>query len=329
MRAGILDATVVYNHFGRVELTNRGEKLSAKDILFKSFLFFDRAGIHALPKHYYSPLPDCDWLQNNRPLWTGRSSLTGITWDLVDQFAWLKQTCAPHYGEVAGPAYYRALSEDGAGPGFAEIEAQVLHCFMRQFAPERVIEIGSGVSTLCMLNATRRNEEEGLPISSIKCVEPFPSGKLKSLKTIELIPQLCQQVPITLFDELGLGDMLFVDCSHSVKIGSDVLRIYLEIIPRLAAGVFIHIHDIYLPYAYPRTVFGRPWWWTETAMLMALLVNNPKIRVLSCLSALHYDYPEEMQAVLTDYHPQPNDEGLAVSPAAAGHYPSSLWLQTA
>ena len=64
--------------------------MRAKDYLFKTFRTLDRMGLHALPKHYYSPVPDCSWLEENRPLWIGRSSLTGIAWDLAAQFAWLK-----------------------------------------------------------------------------------------------------------------------------------------------------------------------------------------------------------------------------------------------
>jgi hypothetical protein len=297
-----------------------------KDFLFKTFRKFDRAGLHVLPKHYYSPMPDCSWLEENRQLWMGRSSLTGIAWDLEAQLAWLKDVCQPYYSEV-GLDSYRSLAQNGSGPGFGEIEGQVLHCFMRRFAPRQVIEIGSGISTLCMLEAARLNERDGKLFSRITCVEPFPSGALRSRTEIHLIPQLCQEVPLSLFDGLTSGDLLFIDSSHTVKIGSDVLRIYLEIIPRLAPGVFIQIHDVYLPYAYPRTVFDRPWWWQETAMLMALLINNPKLSILSCQSALHYDSPEHMQEVLRDYRPASNDEGLSLR--GDGHFPASIWLQTA
>jgi hypothetical protein len=61
----------------------------------------------------------------------------------------------------------------------------------------------------------------------------------------------------------------------------------------------------------------------------ATRLNNAKLRVLACESALHYDYPQELQAVLKDYNSAPNDERLSVSQIEGGHYPSSLWLQTA
>jgi Methyltransferase domain len=194
--------------------------MGAKDLLFKTFRTIDRAGMHALPKHYYSPVPDCSWLEDNRPLWIGRSSLTGIAWDLPAQMAWLKDVCESYYPEVAGLESYRALARNGSGPGFSEIEAQVLHCFIRRFAPERVIEIGSGVSTLCMLEAARLNHRDGKASSQITCVEPYPSDRLKNSNEIELIPEFCQKVPLDLFDQLSSGDLLFIDCSHAVKIGN-------------------------------------------------------------------------------------------------------------
>jgi hypothetical protein len=180
-----------------------------------------------------------------------------------------------------------------------------------------------------MLEAAGLNHRDGKRVPKITCVEPSPSDELRSSKEIELIPQFCQQVPLSLFGRLSAGDLLFIDSTHAVKVGSDVLRIYLEIIPHLPPGIFLHIHDITLPYAYTRDVFAMPYWWQETAMLMALLINNPKLSVLTCLSALHYDYPEQLQKLLTDYRPAPNSEGLAVSPSEPGHFPSSIWLQTA
>ncbi len=300
--------------------------MRGKRLLYKTFSMLDRAGLHVLPKHYYTPVPDCTWLENNRPLWMGRSSLAGIPWDLAAQFGWLKDVCEPSYSEVAGLESYRSFT--GSGPGFGAIESQVLHCFIRRFAPAKIIEIGSGVSTMCMLQAASLNQRDGKPASSVTCVEPFPSDKLRNSQ-VELIPQLCQEVSLSLFDRLSAGDFLFIDSSHAVKVGSDVLRIYLEIIPRLPPGVFLHIHDIFLPYAYPPTVFSMPYWWQETALLMALMVGNPRLSVLACLSALHYDYTEQLRGLLTDYRPARHDEGLEVSPSDPGHFPASIWLLTA
>ena len=303
--------------------------MQRKEVFFKAFTTFDRAGIHLLPKHYYSPVPDCAWLEQHVPLWAGRSSLTGIHWDLGEQFSWLKAICGTYSAEVSGLGTYNRFAQNGSGLGYGPIESQVLHCFVRACEPRQIIEIGSGVSTMCMLEASRLNRRDGKRESKITCVEPHPSEHLRSSNEIELVPQLCQQVPPSFFMKLSAGDLLFIDSSHAVKVGSDVLRIYLEVLPSLPPGVFVQIHDIFLPYAYPRNVFTRPFWWQETALLIALLVNNPKLTVLTCLSALHYDYPQQMQALLPDYRPAPNNEGMAISDGPGSHFPCSIWLQTA
>ncbi len=309
-------------------LGNRIRVMQTKRLLFRSFLMLDRAGLHVIPKHYYTPVPDMKWLETNRPLWMGRSSLTGIAWDLDAQLNWLKDACAPFYCEVAGLEAYKSFMRDGWGPGYGEIESQILHCVVRRHAPPQIIEIGSGTSTMCMLTAARLNERDGKHASRITCVEPFPSDKLRSLKHVELIKKFCQEIALPLFNGLEEGDLLFIDSSHAVKVGSDVQRIYLEIIPHLRPGVFVQIHDIYLPYAYPRDVFAMPFWWQETALLTALLVNNAKISVLTCLSALHYDRTDQLQEILPDYWPAANVEGLEASPTTSGHFPASIWLRT-
>jgi hypothetical protein len=301
--------------------------MRGKQTLFKLILALDRMRLHVLPKHYYTPVPDCTWLDKNRNSWMGRSSLKGIDWGLLDQFEWLKSTCESNYQEVAGLGFYSSLAQGGLGPGFGPIESQVLHCFIRTHAPAKIVEIGSGVSTICMLEAAALNQREGTRVPKITCVEPYPSENLRKNKKIELIPKKCQEVPLSLFENLSSGDLLFIDSSHAVKVGSDVVRIYLEIIPNLPPGVTIHIHEVYLPYAYPRDVFSMPYWWQETALLTALLVNNSKLSVLSCLSAQHYDNSDRLQELLTDYRPAMNNEGLASGPTSR-HFPSSLWLQT-
>jgi hypothetical protein len=65
------------------------------------------------------------------------------------------------------------------------------------------------------------------------------------------------------------GDLLFIDSSHAVKTGSEVLRIYLEIIPGLPAGVYVHVHDINLPYLYSRDALSAYYASQETALCAA------------------------------------------------------------
>jgi predicted O-methyltransferase YrrM len=301
----------------------------AKKLSFQCFSLSDRLGVHVLPKHYYSAIPDYAWLKNHKELWTGRVDLQGVEWDLDRQMDWLTRMCEPYYAEVRGLGFYEEAALMGWGLGFGAIESQVLHCVVRSLASPRILEIGSGVSTACMVNAARRNEQESKPATKITCIEPYPKPAFKSLPNILHIKELCQSVSKTVFSELKAGDLLFIDSSHAVKTGSDVVRIYAEIIPNLPPGVVVHIHDIYLPYLYPRDALTSLFGWQETALLAALMTNNSRISVLACLSALHYDRSKELKALLTDYQPQANDQGLHVnSDALQGHFPASLWFHT-
>ena len=297
--------------------------------LFRVFLLLDRIGVHILPKHYYSPVPDFAWLRRNREVWTTPSSLPGVRWDLPSQFEWLAETCRNYYHEVAGLSFFEGLANAGWGLGFGPIESQVLHCFLRRWKPQRIVEIGSGVSTMCMLHSAEIEHADGGCVPEITCIEPFPSAALsQQAGRITLLPEFCQTVPASVFASLRAGDMLFIDSSHSVKVGSDVIRIYLDIIPSLARGVFIHIHDICLPYLYPRDVFFKPFCWQETALLLALLINNDRLRVLSSLSALHHFDAKRLNEILPDYKGTDGFRGLDLSANPEGHLPTSIWIQT-
>ena len=118
---------------------------------FRAFTALDRVGVHVLPKHFYTPVPDHDWLRQNREAWIGRAGLTGVHWDLDQQLEWLTELCAPYYDEVAGLGFFQSLARYGSGYG--PIESQVLHCAIRTWCPPRIVEIGSGTSTACMLHA--------------------------------------------------------------------------------------------------------------------------------------------------------------------------------
>jgi predicted O-methyltransferase YrrM len=270
-------------------------------------------------------VPDASWLRQHAGLWQNASTLPGLAWDLDAQLRRLERICEPYLHEVAGLKFYNEVASRRCGPGYGPVESQVLHCFLRARRPARVIEIGSGVSTACAWHALAR---EPRPFQ-LTCIEPFPSAALREMAGVRLIAQTCQEVPLSLFSELHEGDLLFIDSTHSVKVGSEVPRIYLEIVPSLRPGVFVHIHDVYLPYLYPPDILTWPFWaWQETVLLAALLTNNPKLEVLFCLSALHYARTAELRSLLPDYQPRTMRGGLFADGAAPGHFPSSIWLRT-
>jgi hypothetical protein len=298
-----------------------------KELSFRAFLILERGGVHVLPRHYYTPVADRSWLRENRPRWQRRVSMTGVHWDLDEQLAWLEGTTAEHYGEVRGLHRHSGLVSGLLGPGYGPIESQVLHCFVRRGAPARIVEVGGGMSTAIEASAVAMNEAEGRGRTAITTIEPFPSDALSQLGSVRLVREPAQAVSADVFAELGAGDLLFVDSTHTVKTGSEVLRLYLEIVPSLPPGVIVHVHDVTLPYLFPPDVLTNYFDWQETGLVLALLTGNEHLRVRCCLSALHHDRPRDLQRILPDYRPRRLSGGL-VAEDDEGHFPSSLWLET-
>ncbi len=291
-----------------------------------------RIGVHILPVHYYSPVPDIVKLQQTQHIWAKKSKLPGIPVNLDEQVRHLEDICVPYQHEYEGNHIYLEGVSQHYGPGYGYIEAQALHSVIRHYKPARVIEVGSGVSSYCIVKAAKKNREETGNDSFITCIEPYPSDQLTALTDIKLISRQVQEVPFEVFASLREKDILFIDSSHTVKPGSDVNYLILEVLPRLRPGVIVHFHDIYLPYDYQRGVLQTFLHWTETSLLRAFLIFNNRAKILFCLSHLHYDCQDALKEVFPDYIPQDDCNGLRsqdYKPFASiqEHFPSSIYIQ--
>ena len=73
--------------------------------------------------------------------------------------------------------------------------------------------------------------------------------------------------------------------------------LYLEVLPRLAPGVIVHVHDVQFPYDYPRVypdgAAGPRYFWNEQYLLQAFLALNPDFEVLLAGHFLQRDHPDE------------------------------------
>jgi hypothetical protein len=246
-----------------------------------------RLGFQVVLKTFYSPIPDLATLPPDtfdRPV-----GLPGVHWDLDAQLERLSGVLAPFQ-----PDRY-----DPGNPSYAPLDATVLYGVVRTLKPKRIVELGSGHTTLVSTQAARENAAEGSPCR-VDAYDPFPGVATPDLPGLAGLHRIAaQDIPLDVFDELGKGDVLFVDTTHVVKLGSDVNHIVLQILPRLKPGVIVHVHDIFIPYEYPRQWperFGL--FWSEQYLLHAFLAMNPSYEILFSVSALHRDRAEALRPLV-------------------------------
>ena len=248
-----------------------------------------KAGLQVVVKTFYSPIPDLEALPPGT--FDRVSELPGLEWDLDSQLRFVREQLGPAMREFHPPAnadgnpWQYAPSES-----YSLADATLLYAMIRSLRPGRVLELGSGQSTLVTAQAARENAADGHPLE-LEVYDPFPSvvgDALPGLGRLERL--LAQDVPPHAFERLQAGDVLFVDTTHTVKVGGDVNFIVLEVLPRLAEGVLVHLHDIFLPYEYPKKWledFGL--YWTEQYLVQAFLAFSSGYEVLVALHALQRD----------------------------------------
>lgn len=263
--------------------------------------FFEKLGyLVARKDDYYSPLPNEIELHRNVSRWAQPSNLRGIKYDLGAMRHKLGSLVHDHIAEFSALPSYESLTNLGFGPGFTHVDAFTLYSFIRQLAPVRYLEVGSGLSTYYCSLAREQNRNQHKE-TEIVCVEPYPYPALRTIDGIKILQTQVQSLTLENFENLCEGDVLFIDSSHVVKIDGDVPFLFLEVLPALSAGVYVHIHDIPFPFnvPYPPEYWTllqherSPHWpiyWTEAMLLQALLINNHSFEiVLSCPLLRHFD----------------------------------------
>ncbi|MEQ1895756.1 MAG: class I SAM-dependent methyltransferase [Vicinamibacterales bacterium] len=281
-----------------------------------------------LPHHFYSPIPDMAELRADSS-WQVATSMAGVAGrDIESQEAFARECCtAESMAALATRELYAtAVRENGEGGGYGPIEAEFLYCFLRAHRPSRIVQVGCGVSTAVILGAAR---DAGYA-PDLVCIDPFPTSFLESAcqnGCVRLVRAKAQHVGLGELTSLAPNDMLFVDSTHAVKPGSEVNRIVLEVLPRLPAGVWVHFHDIYFPYDYTRDVLdGDLFFASESTLLHAFLIHNPRYAIQVSLSMLHYAAPQTLATLLPRYQPQRNEHGLRAE--GGKDFPSAIYLRT-
>jgi hypothetical protein len=152
-------------------------------------------------------------------------------------------------------------------------------------------------------------------------IDPYPSAVLRQgvPNVSRLIEDKIQNVSLGTFTSLASGDILFIDSSHVLREGGDVQFEYCEILPRLAPGVVVHIHDISLPRSYPNVYFDQHLYWNEQYLLQAFLAFNSRFEVIWAGNYTMLKYPDRVCAVFPEYHVM-----RETFPSAE---PSSFWIR--
>ena len=272
------------------------------------FNIWENMGFHVTPAHFYQPIPVLKEL--DQEIFEKEFTCPGVDFNgdnqqkLLDTFRTKYKT---EYDQIPlekpnVPHQYYINNKN-----FESVDGEILYCMVRDFKPKTMIEVGSGYSTLVSLLALERNKSEGETDSKFTAIEPYPREFLiqAAAKSVNLIEKKVQEVDVRLFGELQENDILFIDSSHILKIGSDVYYEYLDIIPRLNKGVIVHIHDIFLPYDYPKKwVLHDHFFWNEQYLLQAFLSYNDHFEILWSGSFMHAYHPERLAESFRSYYPE-------------------------
>lgn len=295
-------------------------KRAAGRVLFSKRVFewLQARGIHLLHKNWYSPIPDTAQLAKNNGLWHYQSAMVGLDVNEQEQRRMVdeiipryKEECKFPLAPTDCPHEYYVNNNL-----FGLVSAAVYHCMIRHYKPRTVIEVGAGNSTYVAARAMRMND---LADDRLIAIEPNPNEVLRTgfPGLSELVQRPVQDVPLSFFERLQDNDLLFIDSSHVVRLGGDVIYLYLEVLPRLVPGVLVHVHDVYLPGNHPkRWVVDFRHFWTEQYLLQAFLAFNTAFEVLWSGTYAATRWPDDLERLL------PNPLGQQIN-----YQSSSFWMR--
>jgi predicted O-methyltransferase YrrM len=254
-----------------------------------------KIGVFPIRNHYYEPQFD-----NRNPVreFSDDRILPGIDWNARGQIAMLNSF---KYSEEIGHIprektdklqFY--FDNSAFGPGDAEIWYQII----RSIKPRRIIEIGSGYSTLMAAAAIRKNQSETAAYKCEHvCIEPYEMPWLEEVG-VATVRKKVEELNPSYFSRLEENDILFIDSSHIIRPQGDVTFEYLELLPSLKKGVIVHVHDIFSPKNYPsRWLIDEVRFWNEQYLLEAFLTHNMKWKIVAALNYLHHNHYETLKSV--------------------------------
>jgi hypothetical protein len=254
----------------------------------------DRIGVYPVLHQYYEPFMTAADLR--QPLEHVRE-LPGVDLDVPGQLEFLEQL---RYGDellqlpdgpVASGQF--TFSNSKFGPG----DAELYYSLIRHVKPSRVIEVGSGHSSLIAALAIAANRTADTTYRCAhQCIEPFENPWLDSAVS-HVIRCPVERLDISFFDDLRADDILFIDSTHVIRPQGDVLFEFLSVLGRLPTGVYVHVHDVFTPRDYPSSwVLTERRMWNEQYLLEALLCHSDRFQVIAALNHLWREHPQAVSA---------------------------------
>jgi hypothetical protein len=256
---------------------------------------FLKIGVFPIRNHYYEP--QFDYREIKQPFSQDRK-LPGIDWNIQEQLGLLSTFS---YGDELADIPLQMPEELGyylENNNFKSGDAEYWYQIIRAMKPKRIIEVGSGNSTLMALRAIRTNQLEDPAYQCRQvCIEPYEMSWLENTG-VSVVRRKVEDVTIGFFSELEENDILFIDSSHVIRPQGDVLFEYLELLPTLNKGVIVHVHDIFSPRNYLKQwLEDDVRFWNEQYLLEAFLTQNGSWKIIGALNYLHHHYYEQLKSV--------------------------------
>ena len=252
-----------------------------------------RIGVFPIIKNYYEPIFDFNILKNDL---NSVRNLPGIDFNIQEQISFLKKL--EYFKELRdlnlskNSSNYNFNIRNGF---FEEGDAEIYYSIIRYFKPRNIIEIGSGHSSLIALEAIDKNFKANQIKSELICIEPYENNWLEK-KGINVIRKKIEDIQDNFITSLKKNDILFIDSSHVIKPQGDIVKIFLELLPKLNKGVIVHIHDIFSPRDYPSKWLNEEnRFYNEQYLFEAIMDHSKRYKILLSLNLLKNDYFKDLK----------------------------------
>lgn len=277
---------------------------------FTSKMFF-LIGVLPIADYYYDPFSKIK-IKNYKNTERDISSIDfniKFQLDFFKNFSYQKELKEIPYNKTENKQFYYN------NPNFTAGDAEYYYSLIRFVKPKNIIEIGAGFSTLVAIESIKMNKCEDTNYNcKLTCIEPYEFKWLKN-KEVNFIENIVENIDINLFRSLNYNDILFIDSSHIIKPDGDLLFIFMNILPILNSGVYIHFHDIFTPRDYPDFwVKDKILLWNEQYLLESFLSYNNKYQVTCSLNFLKNNYWQNIKNYFPILSEHPDTE------------PGSFWI---